>query len=660
MADKGDIDGALATITGTGRTANARKAVGNSIQNLLTINIDEADRLKKEADRTFNSSNRLLVIIAVVAFLLAIMTGIVISNSISKPLGFLVQTAKSLSVGDLVRDMDQKVKKSLIQRRDEIGDISISFNQVVEYLQEAASVANTIASNDLSRIAKPVSTKDELGIALEKMTRNLFDTVSDVSSNISNLMEASGQLAITANQAGIATAQIATTIQQVAKGTSDQAEAVTKTASAVEQMGHAIEGVAKGAQEQSFSVQKVSAATDEINTAIQQVSENAAAVIEDSNNAAEAARKGVKTVEETLTGMQTIKVKVGASAEKVEKMGQRSEEIGKIIQTIEEIASQTNLLALNAAIEAARAGEHGKGFAVVADEVRKLAERSQLATKEIGTLINDILQAVSESVVAMEEGAKEVETGVISANQAGIALSNILAASEAVKNQATLAGEATARMKQASEELVSAVDSVSAIVEENTASTEQMAANSSEVSQAIESIASVSEENSAAIEQVSASTEEMSAQVDEVNASAQSLSEMAQNLKETCSIFKLRKFTREDLLFEIDTFIMAHQNWVKKVNAMNIGELTINQSEIPTHTTCTLGRWYYGIGKQDFGTHQEFSDVEESHVQFHELLSSYVKTFNEKGGESAKSIANQLQDVSIKVIDSLLSLKSVI
>lgn len=89
LADKGDIDGALATITGTGRTANARKAVGNSIQTLLTINIDEADRLKKEADSTFNSSNRLLVIIAVVAFLLAIMTGIVISNSISKPLGFL-------------------------------------------------------------------------------------------------------------------------------------------------------------------------------------------------------------------------------------------------------------------------------------------------------------------------------------------------------------------------------------------------------------------------------------------------------------------------------------------------------------------------------------------------------------------------------------------
>ncbi len=455
-----------------------------------------------------------------------------VSRLIANPITQITHLAQMIAQGNL----DQKVD---ITSSDEVGQLANAFQQMIGYLQNMAGAATAIAQGDLTATIVPQSEQDTLGNAVAQMIANLRNLVGQVINSANNVSTAAGQLTTSADQSAQAANQVAGTIQQVASGTSQQTRSVTQATSTVEQMARAIDGVARGAQEQASAVGRSAEISARISTAVQQVFTNAQAGAQSAAEASRAAYTGATTVEKTVKGMENIKDKVNLSAQRVREMGQHSDQIGAIVETIDDIASQTNLLALNAAIEAARAGEHGKGFAVVADEVRKLAESAASSTKEISNLIKEVQYTVTEAVQAMDEGATEVEAGVAQADEAGQALHAILVAAESVNRQVEDIASAAQQMDASANELVSAMDTVSAVVEENTAATEEMAAGASEVSHAIENIASISEENSAASEEVSATVEEVSAQVEEVTALAQSLDDMAQHLRGLVAQFKL-------------------------------------------------------------------------------------------------------------------------
>jgi len=336
----------------------------------LDVLIQYEMTLAKNAHDTAESRSSFFRILIIAATILAVLIGgiigLMIARSISRSVSQLKETAAELATGNLTQ-------RSSVDSHDELGEISVCFNQVAETLH---SVVNRVRSS--------------------------------------------------AHDVSAAAVELRSNAEQIASGSEHVAAEAATVATAGEEM----------------------AATSN------DIASNCSMAVESANRASQTANSGAAIIQQTVAGMARIAVKVQDSARTVETLGEKSEQIGAIIGTIEDIADQTNLLALNAAIEAARAGEQGRGFAVVADEVRALAERTTRATREIGDMIKSIQAETERAVSAMGEGVSEVEKGTADAARSGEALNEILAQVNEVTGQinqiATAAEEQTATTNEIS------------------------------------------------------------------------------------------------------------------------------------------------------------------------------------------------------------------
>jgi len=240
---------------------------------------------------------------------------------------------------------------------------------------------------------------------------------------------------------------------------------------------------AEGSNKVVSQAATVATASEEMSTTSTDIANNCHQAAGSSNQASQAAQSGAEIVRETVDGMHRIADKVRNSAGVVEQLGTRSEQIGQIIGTIEDIADQTNLLALNAAIEAARAGEQGRGFAVVADEVRALAERTTKATREIGEMIKSIQGETRQAVKAMEEGVSEVEQGMAGAARSGHALETILNQVNDVTMQINQIATAAEEQTATTREITNNIHAISDTVQTSARSSQEISVASGRLSE---------------------------------------------------------------------------------------------------------------------------------------------------------------------------------
>ena len=297
--------------------------------------------------------------------------------------------------------------------------ISIAVSRMLAQMQEIA--ANNLAIDDVL-----VDSEDEIGqacLALNSMKNNLRDVIQTIAETAERVAAASEEISVAANES------------------SESARAQT------EQTSH------------------VAVAMQEMSATVRQVSESSATATEASRLAAETARAGGSIVEDVLGKMRAISQSVQGTASKMEELGKSSDQIGRIAGVIDEIADQTNLLALNAAIEAARAGEHGRGFAVVADEVRKLAEGTTSATKEIAQMIKNIQNGTKTAVGAMQAGSSQVEVGVEFTARAGDSLRQIIQMSESVGEMIVQIAKAATEQSKASDDINDNMAQIARLVE---------------------------------------------------------------------------------------------------------------------------------------------------------------------------------------------------
>ena len=463
-------------------------------------NVKRGDTIAKETRDASNAAKTAILLATGFGLVFAVFVARTFSKRIGSSVSMLLQRFESLNSvcvqnlyaaisalesGDLTVQIQTGTDPMPVDHEDDLGKLARNFNGVLE------TVHSSIHSFRSSQLA------------LSKMVEGL-------KSSSSKVLGTSNEIAHSSEQLGAASSEVDASMREIASATDQAARGSTE--------------VAQGSASQARTISESSAKIRELADAVQLVAGNAHDAAEAAEQAGTVASQGSQIIGKSVAGMNALRSNTSETAGLITTLGESSQKIGVIVDTINEIAEQTNLLALNAAIEAARAGEAGRGFAVVADEVRKLAERSGAATGEIRSLIGTIQDQTNRAVTSMQSGTLEVEAQAKQAESVGDAFKQILEVFSAVSEKVEAITNATTQMTSASDLVARSMAEVAAVVEQSSAAAEELSASTEEVSASVQTVASA--------------TEQQSQSVQELVLAAQALEVVATDLNESISHFK--------------------------------------------------------------------------------------------------------------------------
>ncbi len=381
-------------------------------------------RINAAQTRAGNLS-RTLTIIGFAVFALSLGAVFLLNNIIAKPLVTLTGAAEKIAGGDLAVGIDSS------HRRDEAGTLTRAFFAMVEYLRNMAALSEQVADGNLRVTVTPASDRDALGNAYVKMVENLRGIHREIQNSVGVLASSAGEILASSSQ------------------------------------------IASGMVETATSVSETTATVEEVRQTAQLATEKSRSVSENARNAAIVAEQGNAAVAKTMAGINHIKEQMQSVAESVVMLSEQTQAIGEIITAVNDLAQQSNLLAVNAAIEASKAGAHGKGFAVVAQEIKSLADQSKQATEQVRVILADIQKATGRSVLAAEQVSKAVDSSVRQAAESGDSIrmlaENIYEAAQAAAQIAASSQQQLAGMEQ----VAMAMESIKQASQQNVSGTKQ-------------------------------------------------------------------------------------------------------------------------------------------------------------------------------------------